>query len=965
MNFTQEQIDTIQLPIRGKRIRLSVLNQDNQTLATLEGNCIGGSLSKNANDFVRRTGSIQLAIPRMADADTFLEYVEGVTVNVNGKIWLDKNIKIEVGIENYIQPYGVEPKTVWYNFGICLIDRPVRVFGADSYTMSFNVTDLAAKLTGDRGGQLTAITTLIPRIANPNAYWGDSIETPFGTSLFIMTSDTDYIYGGGSSGKFAIYTKEISTFGSLVSTPFGSTRIWAMDNDENNVYCGGENGKFAIYNKWNREFGSLITSPFGNHTIISITSDEENVYCSTQSGEFAIYNKLTGSFGSLIATPVSSPAYISCMVNDGENVYCGVNGSTNGNFVVYSKSTGQFGQFVSTPFSAYEIDAMVSDKDFIYCSSGIQFAVYEKSTGDFSGLVQTPFSILSNIYGLDCDEQNVYCGTAEGQFAIYNKKSKTFGSLIETPNNPFDIRSIIVEDGEVYFSGVNGLFATYYLLSYTKTQKALGSVISELAGIKNYTIYPIPKKWSILPQDIKMSVGQTVSEILDKFLDILNGWQMYFDNDGIFTVEPIPSGANDITYPFNLAYNVTDTNSVDFTNVRNQVVVYGRSHDITFFAEDLEYDSYNNLTLYFEALDTAKVQISSTLFGFTNSQYLTGNGIFVGREISSVTINVSDGEGGWDTLVSAVPISVYGIDSEYPFEEYPLLDEVVYVFRVKDATITTDEQDRQVIDFTQPISFEMLGKQQIASCLVNGNPESPYYINKGYGTKRSAYGGTVNYFYQELPVSPYTEQDYYDIVLTDNLGVAQAGDIITFITPNANKTENVYCSITNKDGTDYAINKSITITPSLSTLTIGKFGNDYTIWEMQYDGIKFVLNGICPYANPLIESGGEFDNIYADTLANERAQYDLFLHSNMQNTVTLNCVPDYSIDVNYKIVYNSSSALPPDAKLKYDFEDRYFITKQITYPLGLDNSSQQIDAIEIYDDYNYVGYAYDLPTGTA
>ena len=356
MNFTQEQIDTIQLPIRGKSIRLSVLNQDNQTLATLEGKCIGGSLSKNANDFVRRTGSMQLAIQRMADADTFMELVDGVTVNVNGKIWLDKNIKIEIGIENYIQPYGVEPQTVWYNFGICLIDKPVRVFGADSYTMSFNVTDLATKLTGDRGGQLTALTTVFKRVQSNNSF-GDFISNYFLTKITVVGDDTRYVYCGGSFGRFAIYDKWIGGFGRFINCPFPNVGMWSLSVDNKNVYIGGGQSSFAVYNKSTKTFGELIVAPFGSSStsvIYSMAQDENNVYCGSQD-YFAIYDKSTGTFGSRIFCGRT----LNAMVSDGNYLYFGRNGS-NSQFTIYDKTNGTFDSTTATPFSS-SIICMVQD----------------------------------------------------------------------------------------------------------------------------------------------------------------------------------------------------------------------------------------------------------------------------------------------------------------------------------------------------------------------------------------------------------------------------------------------------------------------------------------------------------------------------------------------------------------------------------------------------------------------------
>lgn len=44
--------------------------------------------------------------------------------------------------------------------------------------------------------------------------------------------------------------------------------------------------------------------------------------------------------------------------------------------------------------------------------------------------------------------------------------------------------------------------------------------------------------------------------------------------------------------------------------------------------------------------------------------------------------------------------------------------------------------------------------------------------------------------------------------------------------------------------------------------------------------------------------GGEYENCYSDDLAQQRAERELFLHTNMNNSITLTCVPVYWMDVN-------------------------------------------------------------------
>ena len=43
----------------------------------------------------------------------------------------------------------------------------------------------------------------------------------------------------------------------LISTPFGTSNIYAISSDDLNIYCGADSGKFAIYNKSSGTFGGL------------------------------------------------------------------------------------------------------------------------------------------------------------------------------------------------------------------------------------------------------------------------------------------------------------------------------------------------------------------------------------------------------------------------------------------------------------------------------------------------------------------------------------------------------------------------------------------------------------------------------------------------------------------------------------------------------------------------------------
>lgn len=677
MILTQKQVDTLNLPIRRKHIRLELLDDDLKTIDILEGVAIDGNLSKNANDIIRRSGNITIAIPIDNSAITFLDAIDYESINYNGKIWLDKAVKILIGIEDNLG------ETIWYNFGICIMDNPQRVVTSTQYEISFNVVDLFAKYTGDRKGQLTGLATNIPQ-----GYY--------------------------------------------------------LDNDNTKEY----------------------------------------------------------------------------------------------------------------------------------------------------------------------------------------------------------IR--------------------------TETIEALRSVIVELADIKKYSIYNIPKKYQYLPRDISVDIGATVYDLLSQFMEILSTWQMYFDNDGIFIVEPIPSGLRDATFPLNYEHSTNDNMNVDFNNVKNQIVIYGRLNSMTFYTENVSYEN-DTLVLKYDVVDTSVCIVNSTLFGFKSLNQYNLN------KINKLTIY-----SGSTIIVNQQPLVNFEKTTEY-IKENEILPNEIYCLRIIEATLNNETS---YIDFSKVMTFEFYSKQQVSYCLVNDNIESPFYINKNI-KEENYYCGFA-----------YGLGDNYLLTTNNQGGLTEINDktILTFI-PNQENLSGVTISVNNSGNTRILSNVPIVQNSwtyenakyTRKPIVKNKLGNDYTIWKVQYDKTNnwFVLLGKNEKAYPIVLNSGEYENIYADTLAMERCKYELYLHSSMNNSIKIGIIPNYLLDVNYKIEYDEEYSLPTNFSNIHKFivkdtveentqifytrdnisnyqvlniqgeTSNNYLVKSVTYPLGINTTVQNIEAIMIYDDKNYVGDDYE------
>lgn len=86
-----------------------------------------------------------------------------------------------------------------------------------------------------------------------------------------------------------------------------------------------------------------------------------------------------------------------------------------------------------------------------------------------------------------------------------------------------------------------------------------------------------------VPNDISINAGGTIYNILTALRDILPSYQIYFDIDGIFHYERIPSGRNEqIAVDDNLLNYVliSESTNTEFDKVKNYVEVYGYTHDV-------------------------------------------------------------------------------------------------------------------------------------------------------------------------------------------------------------------------------------------------------------------------------------------------------------------------------------------------------------------------------------------------
>ena len=240
----------------------------------------------------------------------------------------------------------------------------------------------------------------------------------------------------------------------------------------------------------------------------------------------------------------------------------------------------------------------------------------------------------------------------------------------------------------------------------------------KLAGFNKYVVDEctnVDGNVQSVPYDIQVDQGGYIFDIIKQLRDILPNYQVYFDVDGVFHYDQIPSGDNDpVLIDDNLWDNVLVAESVstDFEKVKNYIEVYGKSHAITNYSSNTTVSGAQiRLTL------SGYTETAGNMIGFTLPNNIVGN---ITIKVNSLTArNLVDSNGAFITS----------------------LDKDVYYVAVLRANNT----------------YEFLGHQQAQAIVQDDNPDSPFYINGTTGIIREVlYGGD------------------YDNIMSDDLALQRA-----------------------------------------------------------------------------------------------------------------------------------------------------------------------------------------------
>lgn len=207
-----------------------------------------------------------------------------------------------------------------------------------------------------------------------------------------------------------------------------------------------------------------------------------------------------------------------------------------------------------------------------------------------------------------------------------------------------------------------------------------------------------------IPYEIQINQGGTVYNILSELRDILPQYQIYFDIDGVFHYDLIPSGDDDpVLIDDDLWNNILASENIntDFESVKNVIEIYGKTHDVSYYSTET---TVSNGVISLTIPDfTSAVTEEYTLIGFTLPTSITNTNV-------SIDIN----EFGAENLVN------------YNGDRITDLEADVYY----------------CANYQSNGTWLFLGHQQAQAVIEDTNINSPFYVNGTVGRIRIAlYGG--------------------------------------------------------------------------------------------------------------------------------------------------------------------------------------------------------------------------------
>ena len=471
--------------------------------------------------------------------------------------------------------------------------------------------------------------------------------------------------------------------------------------------------------------------------------------------------------------------------------------------------------------------------------------------------------------------------------------------------------------------------------------------ICEECKTKDGTIVPVP-------YDIEIDVGGTVYDILTGLRDIMPNYQIYFDINGVFHYEPIPLAYDDPVLIDDDLFNnvlISENINTDFESVKNYVEVLGHTWDVDYYSpSDKTTVSGGTITPTFADL---KALEDGTTVGITLPSDIAN--------VDKITINFLGSNDVVD--IDDEPVKELSKDTEWIFQcvagekgklpstyrklEYIQSSGKQYI----DTGVIVKDITEIKVDF-QAVTI-LSGENQYASAWVdysnhiqigiNGNTFMDsggvtYSQTASVTARTQAVGvpvGTVNLHLYLFAQSESTGALHYSSGRIFSCQITTADGLVRNFVPckNPDGVIGMYDVVNDKfyqnSGSDTFI-AGTDLGPGDGALPFWRF-----MGHQQAQAISYDNNSSSPFyvGNPIGSSsvgririvlyGGEYDNIYSDDLAQQRADFEIYQRSRLNDSISMETIPIPWMDANIVISHRFGQKQEPSKYIVKSFSVDY------------------------------------------
>ena len=491
--------------------------------------------------------------------------------------------------------------------------------------------------------------------------------------------------------------------------------------------------------------------------------------------------------------------------------------------------------------------------------------------------------------------------------------------------------------------------------------------VCEECKTKDGTIVPVP-------YDIEIDVGGTVYDILTGLRDIMPNYQIYFDINGVFHYEPIPLAYDDPVLIDDDLFNnvlISENINTDFESVKNYVEVLGHTWDVDYYSPS-------------ESTTVSGGTITPTFADLTELQNDTTVGITLPNDIANVDKITIDFLGSNDVVdIDDEPVKELSKDTEWIFQAVTEMQaarlpdgytELTYIqssgtqyidtgFKPKATTRTVMKANvTNVSGFSTFFGTRNATSQTASQAYLAAASSSTQYRSDYFGSTLSI---NVNTTVKMTTVDKNKNVcTFNDDTITNKSSVASASANMFLLALNNAGSANYFlnaklysCDIYDNDVLvrDFVPCKNPSGVIGLYDVVNGVFyqnagtgeftaGEAHPMQQMKFwrfmghqqaQATSYDNNPSSPFyvGDPIGSSsvgririvlyGGEYDNIYSDDLAQQRADFEIYQRSRLNDSISMETIPIPWMDANIVISHRFGQKQEPSKYIVKSFSADY------------------------------------------